>query len=250
MKQHDHFESKTASQHVRKIQNTHRMCRGEPHTDRDGFYFYVMQEIIHILVSLFFIKTLIMLLQTPLSLKMQWGIVITYGISYIFYRSCRAARNAWAYMELCHRSIWQEKVEIDRNPEQEREELDAIFAQYGYPSELAQPLSEYLCSDSSLLLNTMLREELHIDIGNFPHPLEQAWSRGLGGIIALLCFLPILVSQNLIISSLGIAGLLAICSGIKAKCVKNNPVHEIIWSLAISVTSIGILFSISKLFGV
>lgn len=44
-----------------------------------------------------------------------------------FYTSCKRAQAAWAYIELTHRNMLQEKKEIETNPEQERIELAVLY---------------------------------------------------------------------------------------------------------------------------
>ncbi|EPP34591.1 VIT family protein [Chlamydia ibidis] len=242
---HDHFKSQTAENHLKSVKDKNKVCIGEPHTTIKGFIYHLASDALATGVFLFFIRSLFFC--TPMSHNIGKKMLLSLGIGWVFYRGCLKAKKAWSYMELSHRCMLQEKKEIESNPLQERQELKAIYANHGFKGDLLESIVDYIASDSTLLLDTMIREELHISIEDFPHPLKQGGTRFLGGIIGLVLFLPFVLCASYtvagIISSLFILSL----SVIKAKILNNDVITESIWVVGIFLTSISITLALVKL---
>lgn len=242
---HDHFKNKSPEEHLRDVQEKHRVCMGEPHSTVKGLCFNLANEAFFFGMFFFLFRTLFFLIS--LSYSLQIRILLSFGIGWIFFRSAMSAREAWAYMELTHRSIHQEKDEIDTNFEQEKIELAAIYRSHGFKSPLVDDVVEYISSDTSLLLDTMIREELHIELENFPHPLKQCAVRLLGGLCSLILFLPAMLCASFSIAAVLSAGLVIVLSLIKAKILENDAVTEIIWTLSICITFISFVCILFKM---
>ncbi|ANG65963.1 VIT1/CCC1 transporter family protein [Chlamydia gallinacea] len=244
-KQYAHFNNCTPEEHIEDIRDRHRVCMGEPHTTRKGLIYHLVDDALSIGVFLFFIRTLFFLMPIPQLPQTKLFISLSFG--FIFYQSCLKAKKAWSYMELTHRHMLQEKEEIDAHPEQEKQELAVIYRNHGFKSPLLEEIVDYISSDSTLLLNTMIREEFHISMESFPHPLYQGGTRMLGGCLGLLCFLPLILCASYTVAGIFSSVLIGILSLIKAKILGNDAISEVVWILGIFLTSISMICTCIKL---
>ncbi|AAP05638.1 VIT1/CCC1 transporter family protein [Chlamydia caviae] len=241
---YDHFKNATPEEHLKTVKDRYRVCVGEPHTTIQGFIYHLASDALSTGVFLFFIRTLAFLL--PISQGTQAELLFSLGLGWIFYRGCLKAKKAWSYMELSHRFMLQEKEEIEQHPEQERLELHVIFKNHGFKSPLLEEMVDYISSDSTLLLDTMIREELHISKESFPHPLKQGGTRMLGGLIGLILFLPLVLCSSYTVAGVLSGVLITILSATKAKILGNDVITEVVWVLGIFITSISIVCTCVK----
>lgn len=239
-----HFKNQTPEEHLQSIREKHRVCAGEPHVTIKGFFYHVSSDALSTGFFLFFIRALFFVLPSPHHTP---AILFSLGIGFIFCQGCLKAKRAWSYMEIAHRFMLQEKEEIEQHPDQEKTELTVIYENHGFKSPLLEEIVEYISSDSTLLLDTMIREELHISMENFPHPLKQGWTRILGGLVGLLLFLPITLCSSFILASILSSCCIALLSIIRAKILGNDTISETVWILGIFFTSISILCTCLKL---
>ncbi|SYX09357.1 VIT family [Chlamydia poikilotherma] len=239
-----HFKNTTPEEHLKTVRDQHGVCIGEPHTTIKGFFYHLASDALSTGIFLFFIRTLAFLL--PISQGTQTEVLFSLGLGWIFYRGCLKAKKAWSYMELSHRFMLQEKEEIEKHPEQELLELNVIFKNQGFKSPLLEEMVDYVSSDSTLLLDTMIREELHISIENFPHPLKQGGTRILGGLIGLILFLPLVLCSSYTVAGVLSGALITILSATKAKILGNDVITEVVWVLGIFITSISIVCTCVK----
>jgi len=106
--------------------------------------------------------------------------------------------------------IERERMEIETDPEHEREELELMYQLKGFTEPEAKKLVERLTSNKDVFLQTMVREELGINADRFPNPWTSSGVAGLS--TAIGAFLPIIpffytsgmpaVWQSLVISVL------------------------------------------------
>ena len=106
--------------------------------------------------------------------------------------------------------IERERMEIETDPEHEREELELMYQLKGFTEPEAKKLVERLTSDKDVFLQTMVREELGINEDRFPNPWTSSAVAGVS--TAIGAFLPIIpffytsgmpaVWQSLVISVL------------------------------------------------
>ncbi|AHK63530.1 VIT1/CCC1 transporter family protein [Chlamydia avium] len=242
---YSHFKNLTPEEHLEDIRDRHRVCMGEPHTTRKGFTYHLISDALSTGVFLYFIRTLIFLI--PASQLQQTKLLISVGLGYVFYHGCLKAKKAWSYLELSHRCIIQEKEEIDAHPEEEKQELAVIYQGHGFRSPLLEEIVDYVTSDSTLLLDTMIREEFHISMGSFPHPLQQGGTRMLGGFLGLLGFLPLVLCASYTVAGILSSILIGLLSLIKARILGNHAIPEVVWTLGIFITSISIICTCIKL---
>lgn len=242
---HSHFKNLTPEEHLEDIRDRHRVCMGEPHTTQKGFIYHLASDALSTGIFLFFLRTLFFLV--PMPQIPQTKLLISLGLGFIFYHGCLKAKKAWSYMELAHRCMLQEKEEIDAHPDQEKQELEVIYRDHGFKSPLLEDIVNYISSDSTLLLNTMIREEFHISIESFPHPLQQGGTRMLGGLLGLLCFLPFVLCTSYTVAGVLSSILIGVLSLIKAKLLGNDAISEVVWILGIFLTSVSMICTCIKL---
>jgi vacuolar iron transporter family protein len=99
--------------------------------------------------------------------------------------------------EVFERLIHLEAHELATEPEEEREELIAIYKDKGVPAHIAEELVEVLHRDPNLALETHAREELGLD----PEALGSPWGAAISSFAtfsvgALVPLLPFLVGSG------------------------------------------------------
>ena len=98
-----------------------------------------------------------------------------------------------AQSELMERELEVERQAIQADPEDERQELAALYRSRGIESELAEELSVKMMRNPDLALETHAREELGYTPGHTGRPLQAAVSSfvtfALGALIPLLPWL-------------------------------------------------------------
>jgi len=103
------------------------------------------------------------------------------------YISMRAQR------EVFERLLHLEAHELANEPDEEREELEAIYRGKGFPPELARAVAEVIMRDPEVALETHAREELGLDPDELGSPVAAAASSfvtfSLGALVPLVPFL-------------------------------------------------------------
>lgn len=242
---YDHFKNKCPEDHLKEVKDKNRMCKGEPHVTTKGLIYNLANDILFQGVFLFLIRTLFFLLPVPYILQIK--ILLSFGVGWAFFQSALVSRRAWSYMELAHRYISQEKEEIETNFEQEKIELGAIYKAHGFKQPLVQDMVEFVSSDTTLLLDTMIREELHIELDHFSHPLKQGALHLLGRLTGLLLFVPILLCASFTIAGILTSVLIAALSYAKAKILENDTITETVWVLSILITTMSVIRILFKI---
>jgi VIT1/CCC1 family predicted Fe2+/Mn2+ transporter/rubrerythrin len=91
--------------------------------------------------------------------------------------------------EVYQAEIGRERVEIETDPESEREELDLFYQLKGFSPEESHMLADRISKDPEQLLRTMAAEELGLAEENFPNPVRSAAASAIS--TALGAFIPI-----------------------------------------------------------
>ena len=93
--------------------------------------------------------------------------IILTGFAGLFAGACSMALGEWVSVqssrELAERQIRIERDELESNPEEEREELQALYEAKGLETEAARALSKRFIANPALALDVLAREELGID---------------------------------------------------------------------------------------
>lgn len=111
--EYEHFGDLSPEEHLKEVQDMHKVCKGEPHQTKKGGWYHLASDAIDCGVFIFFIRTVFFLTPT-LPLASYGKLLLATGVSWIFYTSCKCAQSAWAYMELTHRNMLQEKKRSKR----------------------------------------------------------------------------------------------------------------------------------------
>jgi len=106
--------------------------------------------------------------------------------------------------ELDDRKLFEEKIELVEAPETEREELELMYIQDGWPHELAETMAMRASRDKNLFL----KEMAHHELGVFPGKQHKAIHKGffmfisyiVGGIIPVAPYLLIPLNSALGVS--------------------------------------------------
>jgi VIT1/CCC1 family predicted Fe2+/Mn2+ transporter len=91
--------------------------------------------------------------------------------------------------EAAQHQIEVERHEIEHEPEEEREELRNIYRQKGFSGTQLTSIVEYLTSDRDRWLNSMIRDELMMNPGEFRSPWQIAVAVGASFVVG--AFVPV-----------------------------------------------------------
>ena len=104
-----------------------------------------------------------------------------------------------AQQELLDNTRRQEKILIDNNPEQQKEELKKLFRDKGFRLEMVEDIANSIARDKKLWLDTILREKHDMPLRG-SNPLRAGFSTLMAfvvaGAIPILPFLVLLVTQK------------------------------------------------------
>lgn len=91
--------------------------------------------------------------------------------------------------EAAEHQISVERHEIEHEPDEEREELRKIYQQKGFSGTQLTGIVDHLTSDQERWLNSMIRDELMMNPGEFRSPWQIAVAVGISFVIG--AFIPI-----------------------------------------------------------
>ena len=118
--------------------------------------------------------------------------------------------------ELLKSEIDRENWEIENKPEDERREIEEIYEKKGFSGKELEMIVNKITSDKKVWLDTMLKEELNINLEIAGHPLKSALrmfgSFLVGGILPIIPFFfasgltPLLIAIGFSLTSSFIVG--------------------------------------------
>ena len=121
-----------------------------------------------------------------------------------------------SHRELLKSEIDRENWEIENKPEVEREEIEDIYKAKGFTGKDLEMIVNKITSDKKVWLNTMLTEELNLNLDIAGHPLKSALimfvSFLVGGILPIIPFFfstgltPLLIAVGISLSASFIVG--------------------------------------------
>ncbi len=82
--------------------------------------------------------------------------------------------------EVLQRQIALERAELEAIPDEEKEELVAIYRSKGLPEADARRVADHIFSDKEMALETLIREELGLD----PNELGNPWAAAGGSFVS------------------------------------------------------------------
>ncbi|MFF7402013.1 VIT1/CCC1 transporter family protein [Streptomyces murinus] len=144
-----------------------------------------------------------------------------------------------------------ERRELRRHPQDEEDELAALYVARGVAPELAREVARQLSEDPEQALEIHAREELGIDPGDLPSPLVAAVSSfGSFALGALLPLLPYLLGATvlwpaLLLALIGLFG----CGAVVAKVTARSWWFSGLRQLALGGAAAGVTYALGALFG-
>ena len=121
-----------------------------------------------------------------------------------------------SHRELLKSEIDRENWEIENRPEDERKEIEDIYKAKGFTGKDLDMIVNKIISDKKVWLNTMLTEELNLNLDIAGHPLKSALimfvSFLVGGILPIIPFFfstgltPLLIAVGISLSASFIVG--------------------------------------------
>ncbi|GHD84151.1 VIT1/CCC1 transporter family protein [Streptomyces naganishii] len=153
--------------------------------------------------------------------------------------------------ELVEAELDVERRELRKHPQDEEDELAALYVARGVEPELAREVARQLSEDPEQALEIHAREELGIDPGELPSPLVAAVSSfGSFALGALLPVLPYLLGATALWPALllALAGLFA-CGAVVAKVTARTWWYSGLRQLALGGAAAGVTYALGTLFG-
>ncbi|GLX48178.1 membrane protein [Streptomyces hygroscopicus subsp. hygroscopicus] len=144
-----------------------------------------------------------------------------------------------------------ERRELRKHPQDEEDELAALYVARGVSPELAREVARQLSKDPEQALEIHAREELGIDPGELPSPLVAAVSSfGAFALGALLPVLPYLLGATvlwpaLLLALIGLFG----CGAVVAKVTARTWWFSGLRQLALGGAAAGVTYALGALFG-
>ncbi|MEU6808454.1 VIT1/CCC1 transporter family protein [Streptomyces sp. NPDC046831] len=153
--------------------------------------------------------------------------------------------------ELVEAELEVERKELSRHPQDEEEELAALYVARGVEPDLAREVARQLSADPEQALEIHAREELGVDPGDLPSPLVAAVSSfasfALG---ALLPVLPYLLGAAALWPAvlLALLGLFA-CGAVVARVTARSWWFSGLRQLVLGGAAAGVTYALGTLFG-
>ncbi|OAQ40765.1 iron transporter [Pedobacter psychrophilus] len=182
--------------------------------------------------------------------------IITAGIAEIVAGSIAMGLGGFlsAKTELEHyqTELDREYAEVERIPDQEKEEVKEVFATYGLSESLQTEIAEQLSLNKKLWVEFMMRFELGMEKPNPKRAKQSALNIGisyvLGGFIPLLAyFFTDTPEEGLMISAVITIIALFIFGYIKTKLTGQKPLEGALKTVLIGALAAGAAFGIAKL---
>jgi VIT1/CCC1 family predicted Fe2+/Mn2+ transporter len=187
----------------------------------------------------------------------QGGTVLLAGVAGLLAGAFSMAAGEYVSMrsqrELFERQIGLERMELETNPEEEREELALIYRAKGIPKAEADRLADTIIADPQVALDTLAREELGLD----PSELGSPWAAAAGSFLAFAvgAFVPVLpylfargaltIVPAIALSALAlftVAASLSLFTG-------RNPLYSGVRMLALATVAASATYGIGRLVG-
>lgn len=142
----------------------------------------------------------------------------------VAYTSSKASKEYYA------KQLAEEYREVEEVPQEEREEVRAIYQKRGFSGKLLDQIVKKITSNKKIWVETMMRDELGLSESEFAHPVRDALIVGgaaiLGSLVPLLPFLFLPIQQAVIVT-LGFSTIVLFASGaMKAQWTAISPLRS------------------------
>lgn len=244
-KKQDHFAGKTAREHLAQMKVMGQAFLSEEHgieaRARTVSFIDAFRDTVLVAGAFYFL-----VVTAPFSLRHVLACFLSFGACWCFWRASRAALYSWAHLERVHRLAYEERCEIARNRDQEREELIVLYGAKGLSGELLDRVVDVLMADHERLLQVMLEEEMGLQLKLVDHPLHNAISALLGSVSASLLVLGTLCVVSQTVALVLMALLIGCTSMYLAYLEKNSMIRAFVWSSLAAVAAFQALFTLSS----
>jgi vacuolar iron transporter family protein len=238
---HDHFQGKTALEHLKEARQKGAAATAEVHGVEMPGHFAAGADAAK--------ETVVVLLLLWIFIpQITIETFLLFSTGFLFWKLGRSAFLGWARLHRLHRLIEEERWEIQHHRHQEREELTELYKAKGFSGKLLEEVIDVLMADDDRLLRVMLEEELGLSLGVYEHPLKQGLGAAAG--VAFSSLLLLLGFWIHPIYGSGAAALIALvmASSLAAKLEKNQILPAVVWSVSIVILSLGITFFLRQIF--
>jgi VIT1/CCC1 family predicted Fe2+/Mn2+ transporter len=234
MHKKSHFNRHDASGHLKEARLKGHQASQEDHGTESPGYFSSANDAIKesavVLLILWITSTGFHLISDRRQFFSVFG---SFVLGWLLWKMGRGAMIGWSRLSRLNRLMHEEKNEIESNPEEEREELTALYKAKGFSGELLDRVVDVLMSDDHKLLVVMLEEEFGVTLEKCDHPLKQSLGAGVGSFLAIC----IMLIGYLISPGWGpfvSAYLLVLISAyMAAKIERLHPLPFVIWNVGI-----------------
>lgn len=153
--------------------------------------------------------------------------------------------------ELVESEVEKERTELERNPEDEREELVAMYQARGVDADVAEKFVRQLSRRPEETLRVHVREELGVDHHELPSPFTAAGASLLTfSVGALLPLLPYLFGFSSLAAALIVAAVAAFIGGGTVARITARPFWRgALRQLVLAALAAGLTYGIGRLIG-
>jgi vacuolar iron transporter family protein len=220
-----HFKGKSAAEHLQAV-------RGENHgAELTGRWAAATEGLREVAVAL---PLIALLTGRP-------EVLAIFVTVWALWKGGMVAWSGWSHLERLHRIVEEERIEIERNRDEERRELEVLYSQKGFEGKLLSDVVDVLMADRNRLLRVMVEEEMGMKLGRLDHPLQVAAAATgsvlLGGMILVGCARihpGLMVGTSLALLSLGAIG--------AARRQGNRLIPAVIWNMALALLLWGVTY--------
>lgn len=237
----DHFKGKTVQEHLQEAgsQSEHTTEMPEPL----AAFTASLRETSFLLIAIW-------LAAHHLLTQHQAFLLLAFtACGWLLWRAGRVAVFAYLRLERIHQMVDEERREIELHPEQERQELEALYRAKGLQGPLLNQVLDVFMEDQQRLLRIMLQEELGVKVHSVEHPLKQGLGASLGVLLASsLCLLALHLTSQVGLLVLG-AVLIALASLFSTKWDRARSAPYLVWNLSIAALTWSTLYWLSEFCG-
>lgn len=236
-KKHDHFEGKSAYEHLKearvntahKLGESHRMHTNSPW--RTGLMAGKSTCVLYLMLFT------IIIFNGPIPFQY----ILTMSCGWLVWQAAYGAYQAWVRLQKLHRVIDEERYEIATNREQEREELIEIYRLKGFEGALLDQVIDVLMADDNRLLNVMLEDELGLKLESYEHPIKHAMASALfvAGSITLFSLAYIALPYGIPITAFILFG---IFTYFLARRARTSTIQLVVWNMASITFAVGVAY--------
>jgi len=232
--QSDHFEGKSVSEHLKETFAKGAFASAETHG---------MERCGHLIAGADVARdTAVLLFLVWILFPHQIWLFFIFSAALLVWKMGRSALLGWSRLERLHRTIEEERWEIEHHRDQEKEELIALYNAKGFSGKLLEEVVTTLMADDNRILRVMLEEEMGLTVEAYEHPLKQSLGAAIGVFTSSSLFVLSYVIDPVRGPFFAISLSIILAVLILTKVEKNRLLEAIIWNLSITAFTGGVAF--------